>query len=175
MTDLKRNLIDGCAQVDSGNQQVEVDTGYIVESLLLFDRYILDSVRLKELPTLVKLFGVEGLNHLFDTGALKIFCKSLTIGQTGQTGVLESRRKKGVLPKGCYSFTAIDVPNKRHYIDTCIQVIENVSFLNKREKNKLKSMVYDNLLYYPEEAGKKILKQLKNDIKTDKMAPFLES
>jgi len=162
--DIRHRLIDGCSQIIDNDQNIEVDTGYMIENLLLFDRYVLSSIRLKELPALVKLFGIKGLDHLFNIEAIKIFCEALTIGQIGQTSVLESRRKKGILPLGCYSFTSVEISNKEKYINNCLKVVENISFLNKKEKIKLKSIVFKNLLNYPKEAGKEIIKQLKSDM-----------
>ncbi len=84
--DIRHRLIDGCSQIIDNDQNIEVDTGYIIENLLLFDRYILSSIRLKELPALVKLFGIKGLDHLFNTeesiGINRVKSLFLTVNQT---------------------------------------------------------------------------------------------
>mgnify|MGYP006306296395 FL=1 len=165
MTDIRKNLIDGCSELNDDHKTIKVNNGYIIENLLLFDQYILNSIRLKELPTLVKLFGIEGLNYLFDNGALKLFAKSLTIGQTGQTKKLRSEKKNKVLPKGYYSFSAIRQADKKRFLDDCLKEIEKIDFINKNEKERLKSMVYNNLIYYSSEAGEKILNQLIKDLR----------
>src|SRR5215468_4597242 len=54
---------------------VELDVEGFVRRLLLFDTYILYSVRLKEIPELVKHFGYEGTLALLSSDALEIRCE----------------------------------------------------------------------------------------------------
>jgi len=58
---------------------------------------------------------------------------------------------------------SVEISNKEKYINNCLKVVEDISFLNKKEKIKLKSTIFKNLLNYPKEAGKEIIKQLKSD------------
>src|SRR5579859_2654021 len=53
---------------------VELDVESFVRRLLLFDTYILYSVRLKEIPELVRHFGYSGTLELLKSGALEIRC-----------------------------------------------------------------------------------------------------
>ncbi|TYB95351.1 MAG: hypothetical protein FXF54_04720 [Kosmotoga sp.] len=163
MSDIRENLFNSCAEKKNG--KVDVDEGYILESLLLFDNYILQSIRLEELPTLVKLFDYEGLIHLLNKGILKIFYDALTIGQTGQLSILNSRKKKGILQKGCFSFNAVGLSEKQKIINSLIEKgVDGVSELSKNEKENLKLVIKDNLLSYPKNAGNEILSQLKLDM-----------
>lgn len=90
--DIREKIYINCAEVQSGGK-VTCNMGSVLENLLLFDQFILNSVRLQELPELVRVFGFEGLKELFKTGSLKIHCEALTTGQIGQTNV-EFRSKK---------------------------------------------------------------------------------
>jgi hypothetical protein len=51
---------------------VKLDVGGFVRRLLMFDTYILYSVRLKEVPELVNHFGFQGTMDLFASGALEL-------------------------------------------------------------------------------------------------------
>jgi len=164
---LRSRLIDGCSRIIDNNRNIKIDKGYIIENLLLFNQYILQSIRLKELPTLVELFGIDGLNYLFSSGALKIFCEALTIGQIGQIGqtsTLKTRRQKGILPLGSYSFATVEAFDKNQYMNSRLSVVDDITFLDKKEKERLKSIVFNNLTRYPDKTGKKIIDQLKTDI-----------
>lgn len=54
---------------------VALDVSGFVRRLLLFDTYILYSVRLKEIPELVRHFGFQGTMDLLSSGALEIRCE----------------------------------------------------------------------------------------------------
>ena len=54
---------------------VALDIEGLIRRLLLFDTYILYSVRLKEIPELVRHFGYEGTIALLTSGALEICCE----------------------------------------------------------------------------------------------------
>lgn len=150
MKNLRNSLIDGCIEIDD-KQKVNIDIGYIIENLLLFNKFIIDSIRLKEIPALVQIFGIEGLNQLFNMGALKIHARSLSVGQ-----------EKGALPKGSYSFSVYKILN---HVNSFMSTIDNINFLNKNERNKLKSMIYKNIMLYPDDASTEIINQLENDLR----------
>jgi hypothetical protein len=54
---------------------VKLDVEGFIRRLLLFDTYILYSVRFKEIPELVRHFGYEGTLALLNSGALEIRCE----------------------------------------------------------------------------------------------------
>ncbi len=80
---LMQQLIGRCATLDSKNDLMTVDLTGFVRRLILFDRFILESIRLKELPFLLNVFGYDGFVALVQSGAFTIHCDALTIGQTG--------------------------------------------------------------------------------------------
>ena len=60
---------------DGGDVSVALDVGGLIRRLLLFDTYILYSVRLKEIPGLVQWFGLRGTLDLLSSGAMEIRCE----------------------------------------------------------------------------------------------------
>lgn len=85
--------------------------GELIQRIILFEEYILESIRLSEIPHMVSIFGVEQVIELLNSGALKIYSDSfMGHGSTGKTsGIFESRRKKGDLPPGSYCIDALRI------------------------------------------------------------------
>ncbi|HEX3034416.1 MAG TPA: hypothetical protein VHT73_04675, partial [Thermodesulfobacteriota bacterium] len=63
--DFRSRLLAPCAIRKEGSD-IEVDflAGEFLERLILFDKFILDSIRLREIPHLVRLFGDEPILEL---------------------------------------------------------------------------------------------------------------
>ncbi|HEV1995417.1 MAG TPA: hypothetical protein VGR03_13890 [Candidatus Acidoferrum sp.] len=78
-SEITRRLLGSSAIVSHNPDQrdisVALDVGGFVRRLLLFDTYILYSVRLKEIPELVRHFGFQGTMDLLSSGALEIRCE----------------------------------------------------------------------------------------------------
>lgn len=174
-SDMRLRLIGRSAfPVAQNTDTVEVDLSGLIEKLILFDKYILQSIRLKEIPALIRFFGYQGTKDLFSSGAIDIHCQALTIGQIGQTAI-DVRRKKGFLPLGSYSFATVGIEDSkkfgtedhRDFIHDCLQVIHNTETLRDKEAKKLKSLVASRLVNYPENAGNQILEQLKSDLRSN--------
>jgi hypothetical protein len=51
---------------ESGTIVTGVDTSALIRRLLLFDKVIVKSVGLQELPALIRVFGESGLRQLID-------------------------------------------------------------------------------------------------------------
>lgn len=118
---LRTRLIGPCATFGGEANKIDVNLGALVRRLLLFDTYILQSFRLLEVPALVSAFGFSGLRALLQSGALRIQCEAVTIANTGQVAVLESRRQKGVLPLGSYSLSVVQSGDREEYLSHCLK------------------------------------------------------
>ena len=158
-------LIGSSATTISDNGDVEVDVGNILRRLLLFDTYILKTIRLKEFPEIVRRLGFEATLHLLSSDAFKIHCDALSTGQTGQATVLKSREEKGALPKGSYCFQSVSVPDRRDYISGCFQESIAPMPLSIKQQKKLKHAILDSLEKPPENIGQETIAQLKNDLR----------
>jgi hypothetical protein len=91
-------LLVRCSERVKGTDAFEVQllAKELVERLLLFDHVILDSLRLKEVPELVRLFGYDETMELLNSGIMSMRCEPFaSFGSVGRAvGALESRRKK---------------------------------------------------------------------------------
>jgi hypothetical protein len=161
--EFQKKLIAPCAKFIRQIDTVQVDYGALLRRLILFDSYILQSIRLKEIPYLVKLFGFDGLIDLLNSGALKIYCDAVTTGQIGQTAI-ESRVKKGILPLGSYSFATIRAHGYNTYLLSCLKNLDNIKGLSSGQILKVKEAVVRANITKAENAGIQTLNQLKNDL-----------
>jgi hypothetical protein len=88
-----------------------------VRRLLLFDTYILYTVRLKEIPEMVRHFGYEGTLALLSSGALEIRCECAQF--------MEGQFKTPVAPPLTFQFHVIEAHNREQYL------IDNLSEVNR--------------------------------------------
>ena len=90
----------------SADGDIAIDAAKLLRYLILFDCVIIQSIRLREFGVLARMLGVRGLSALLRSGAVRVHCHALTMGQTGQSDI--SGRKVGLirfgghLPKGEY-------------------------------------------------------------------------
>ncbi|MCE5310894.1 MAG: hypothetical protein LLG20_24900 [Acidobacteriales bacterium] len=167
-----RRLIAPCSTYDLENPEEVVDVGAIIRDLILFDTVILKSSRMREFPSLIAAFGIEGMTALLKSGRLRIHCQAVSIGQTGQAGILEARALRGTLPLGSYSFSVIRIADTRQYLHTCLQELHKTR-ASLKEIIKLKREVVDALVPWPNDAGKQAVSQLTMDLRAN--SPIVSS
>ncbi|OCC16386.1 hypothetical protein DBT_0203 [Dissulfuribacter thermophilus] len=160
---LKEKIIARCVKDYAGNEPI-IDVGSIFLKLLLFESFILDSIRLKEFKVLVEAIGIEQTLLLLDSGILKINCDPLTIGQTGQAGILEKRKKKGILPLGSFSLDLIQMADKKAFISDCLRNIRPRIFVSRKDFKKLKLAIVNKLIVTPSGIGKDALIGIRTDL-----------
>ena len=144
---------------------IKFHPGEFIERLILFDECIIDSLRLSEIPHIVRIFGVEHVIELFNSKSLKIFCDSFFgHGSTGRTSaLLESRRKKGDLPLCSYCLDALNIhpfdetaekvfdyekeydKYQKEFIHRDLQQLNRIPDVNSKLTKKLRKAVADNI------------------------------
>lgn len=103
--DFRSKLLAPCANRKDGTKfEIEFLAGEFLERLILFDKFILDSIRLQEIPHLIKVFGYSRVLELLNSGFLLIHSETFgTFGSTGQSSKVSAyRAKKGDLPLCSY-------------------------------------------------------------------------
>jgi hypothetical protein len=166
--DITRTLIGKCAVLDSEDDSAKVDITGFVRRLVLFDKFIFQSIRLKEIPSLLNVFGYDGFMSLLQSNVLTIHCDAATVGQTGQLKVLKSRVKKGLLPLCSYAFSTVRITDWDSYIENCLCVLDSIESLTSTKRNTLKNVLRSSLVRYPSDFGTITLTQLKVDLATNK-------
>lgn len=128
---------------------VGVDLNGIIRRLLLFDTYILKSLRLQEFQHLVQLLGFEATMQLLKSPAFHVQCECVTVAQTGQASVLAHRERKGSLPPLSYCISAVDAADHKKYVHDCLLHLHNIPGLDAKHVIKLKRAIADKLIRLP--------------------------
>lgn len=164
MVMITNHLLGSSAEIDPITKDVNVDVGNILRRLLLFDKYTLDSIRLKEIPEIVYRLGIDGAIELFRSGSLKLYIKAFSVAQIGQATILKSRAKKGALSKGKYSFQIVEAHNHHEYMSQCFrESIDSISIPLKK-RILLKRVILDAIVPTPSEIKDNSLRQLNIDL-----------
>lgn len=172
--DIRKRVIAPIAQAPPPDKMLLAELSGFVIRLLLFDKYICQSKRLKEIPLLVKAFGYEGVRTLLKSKAIDIQCEIVGIAQGGQLGILDKRRKQGVLPLGSYSFSTVRFePIRERFIHNCLQPFHEIEGLHKRDAIKLKRDTAARILPESKQAEDDTIQQLNADIRAN--APVIKS
>jgi hypothetical protein len=158
MASIRHRLIGEIA-IRSGLDITGVDLNSLLRRLALFDTVILKSVRLKEIPFLVRALGYAGVMELLSSGAMEIYCEAIFIIQ----GL--KRNEQRMLPIGEYAFGLGEIADHEQYIHDALQPISALEGLTPKQAQKLKRLVALRLIRPPSDFGKKILDQFDRDLR----------
>lgn len=112
---------------------VKLDVEGLVRRLLLFDTYILYSVRLKEVPEMVRHFGYEGTLALLSSGALEIRCECAQF--------MEGQFKTPAAPPLTFQFHVIEAHGRDQYLIDNLNEVNRTPGLDSRQLMALRSAV----------------------------------
>ena len=127
----------------SDDDDIEVDAAKLFRYLLLFDRVIIHSMRLREFSVLASVLGFPGLRALLRSGAIHVLCHPLTMAQTGQSSI---GGRTTPLPHGSYSFRSVRGADRRAYLHGCFENVKPTSDLTYKESKRLKREIADRLI-----------------------------
>ena len=148
--DISRRVIGVAAVLKREDRNpVGVDLNSVLTRLILFEQYILKSLRLQEIPYFVQQLGFDGTMKLLKSSAFRIECECVCVAQIGQTSIIESRAFKGVLPPLSYCLSAIDSGDYEKYIHDNLQVFHKIPNLVHKQVKALKLAVVENLARLP--------------------------
>jgi hypothetical protein len=100
---------------------------------LLFDTYILHSLRLKEIPELVRHYGYEGTLQLLSSGALEIRCECTMFG--------EGRLSTPSYPHLTFQFHVVKAHIRDQYVIDNLCEVNRTPGLSAHERMELQSAV----------------------------------
>jgi len=135
--DIGRRLLGSSAIVTQENGtsdiSVKLDVAGFVRRLLLFDTYVLYSVRLKEIPEIVRHFGYQGTLALLSSGALEIRCECAQYAE-GQFGTPPCAPLT-------FQFHVIEAHGRDAYLVDNLKEVNRTPTLSSRELMELQSAV----------------------------------
>lgn len=167
---IRNRYIGPCEVEESDSSAPSFDlTGFVIK-LLLFDKFILESIRLNEFPFLVANLGYDGLHEILSSGAININDEAITVGQIGQSDLmLRSKRKNGtlktILPVNSYAFAIITAHDNLSEIHRDLKKIDSLTQLKLKDREKLKKLIVSKLVWFPEVSVDNILSQLMTDFR----------
>lgn len=172
--DIRSRLYGPCGEFFREPERVVLDRAALIRRLILFDTYILKSVRLLEIHDLVELFGYTGLRTLLESGALKIQCGLLVMGKhhEPQPKLMSISPESGV----CFESFSIDIlraAQPQVYLRDALHHVHQVPGLTVKQAFKLKHRIAGSLMEIPEKAGQKALKNTIYDVQVPQTLKIL--
>lgn len=149
---------------DTGNKVTGVDVAALIRQLVLFEKVIVKSVRLEELPALIRAFGESGLRTLLDSGALQFLW--------GFTTIITDVSRGGVrqLPRFQFSFGIAALAKPEEELQKQFRVLQRVSGLKDNQRAEAEETVRRSLARYPNNFGQLLLNQLDRDLRNNSAA-----
>ncbi len=165
---LQDNIYGRCARtVNANGQNIYVDLDLFFVRLLLFEKYTLESLRLKELPFLASTISIDGLLELLESGSLKFHWEPISVADIAQ---LKSANRIAIhdgLPSYTYSISAVELVDLEHAVDKCLKVLKTIPNITHRQLKRLKRAVSNNIVYHRPDAMKGILESFWVDLKNE--------
>jgi hypothetical protein len=138
---------------------VGVDIGALVRRLLLFDRTIVKSFRLHEVPLLVRTFGKVGFSHLLDSGLLGFSCGFTTLGVDFSRGGIRP------IPLDHFMFGIVSAANPDADLKAELRSLQSIPGLKNPERASLAETVWRSLVKQPATYGQELLDQVESDLR----------
>ncbi|MGO8719556.1 MAG: hypothetical protein ACLQMO_10095 [Acidobacteriaceae bacterium] len=162
-----RQSVLGEIAIRSGQHLTSVDLGALIRQLVLFDRVIVKSFRLRELRLLVRTFGKKGIQELLSSGALKFCCEF--------TGLVADFKLNGVrtLPADHFTFGIADAAHRDDDLRKELRALQSVPDLKNNERDAIEEALWNSLIRPPNTFGTDILGQLDSDLRTN--SPSLQA
>lgn len=154
--------------------RMSVDVPRLVRHLLIFDQVTIQSARFREFGGLLKAFGFDGTIELLRSGALRVLCERLTVGQTGQCAGIDARVRKGLLPLHSYSFSPVEAGiDRRAHVGECFENVRSLDGLSFRQEKALVREIAGRLIEPVETIKSDMIEQLRCDLQQN--APHIET
>jgi len=145
----------------SGRTVSSVDVGALVRRLILFDKVIVKSIRLQEVPFLVRAFGKNGLSTLLRSGLLHFSCNlNFVIVDLSRNGVRD-------LPLHHFSFATAHATNPDKDLRSELRCLQSVTGLKNRERELLEEEIWNSLLWEPASYRQSLLDQMDFDFRAN--------
>ncbi|MGC1413713.1 MAG: hypothetical protein WA817_00405 [Candidatus Acidiferrum sp.] len=155
-----RQHVLGEVAIRSGLNVSGADIEGLLRRLLLFESVTIKSVRLRELPYLVRAFGKDGFLQLVASDVLKISCEI--------SGIISPLAKNGVraLPFCHFSFGKYEIENREAFLRSELRALQGVPGLKNVDRETVEGIVLAKLVRPPSEYMQKVLDQLETDLRT---------
>src|ERR1700730_2289535 len=155
-----RQAVLGQISTASGGHLGSVDVGSVVRRLILFDRVIVKSFRLKEIPFLIRTFGVDGLSRLLDSGLLCFSCGVSTLILEASTNGVRH------LPLNHFSFATAHLTNLDATLRSELRCLQGITGLKNERRASLEERIWNSLAKEPATYRQDLLDQIDGDFRS---------
>ncbi len=156
-----RQAVLGQIAVQSSKHAVDVDVGSLVRRLILFDKTIVKSIRLREVPTLVRTFHLAGFTELVNSGLLRLACDAtFLIVDINRNGVRD-------LPPNHFSFGIASAKIDEPILRSELKGLQGIPGLKNSDRSALEDTILGSLVAPPETYGQELLNQFDSDVRTN--------
>jgi hypothetical protein len=139
--EISRRLMGASAVSSPTGEVIGVDVDGLIQRALLFEKYVLMSIRLKEFPILARQLGYEALRDLLSANLMEIRCDCFQLTQTAQSGLFGDP----VLPAFSYQFHWIKSNDESKYVHDCLQEMHTVAGLRHKDLLRLKRAIAESI------------------------------
>jgi hypothetical protein len=138
-----------------------IDVAALLRRLILFDEVIIRSVRLRELPFLVRTFGKSGILTAFESGVLRLSCEF--------TSLIEGLERNGVshTPPDHFSFGIVDVADRERVLQSEFTALQSVSGLKNAQRSASEEAAWKALVRPGNSFGADLQLQVEHDLRTN--------
>jgi hypothetical protein len=155
-----RQSVLGEVAIRSGLDVSGADIEGLLRRLLLYESVTIKSVRLRELPCLVRAFGKEGFLQLLNSGVLKIACEI--------SGIISPLSKNGVraLQPLHFSFGMFEITDREATLRSELRRLQGVPGLKNPDREIIEHAVLSKLVRPPSDYLNQLLAQFESDLRT---------
>jgi hypothetical protein len=158
--DVTRRVMGASAVRSTEGNVIDVDLSGLIRRLLLFDKYVLVSVRLGEFPLLARKLGYEGLRDLLAAKLIEVRCECVQLAQMGHAELFGDQR----LPLFTYRFNWVDAHDKPKYIHDCLHGLHGTPGLQNKQVIKLKGAIASAIRPLPAELRSELFPQFQHEL-----------
>jgi hypothetical protein len=158
--DIRQSVLGEIA-IRSDQELESVDLGALIRRLVLFDRVVVKSFRLRELPMLVRTFGKAGIQELLGSGILNLCCEF--------TGIITEIHRNGIRsePLEHFTFGTVTAADRDGDLRKELVRLQSVPGLKNNERDAIEQAVWNSLIRPPKTFGADLLRQVDTDLRTN--------
>jgi hypothetical protein len=156
-----RQSVLGAIGTYSGKHVTSVDVGSLIRRLILFDRVVAKSFRLREVPFLVRTFGTDGFSSLLESGLLQFSCSvNFVVVESSRNGVRQ-------LPLNHFSLATGYMTDLDSVLRTELRCLQSITGLKDQKRALLEETIWRSLSREPEGYREELLAQIDRDFRAN--------
>jgi hypothetical protein len=142
-----------------------IEQGTLLRRLLLFDSVVIRSIRLREVPFLIRAFRKEGFLRLLNADILKLSCEF--------TSLIVDFARNGIrsVPLSHFTFGIVDTAEREKVLRSELHRLQGVPGLNNADRALMEETILSKLVRPPADYGAQLQAQVESDLRQN--APVL--